>query len=614
MSKTVNLSFDGGVVVAPGGETTSTQVHTVFLHEITITDAGQESHIYALFDKNRPTASAPFFEPVSSFNLAEWCIRGDAIQVDLSEVMDTGTDRYSGLLQDLTLSNDQISGMYARECTLRTMVKRGTTGVRFAWFGLYLIMDQTTSITYLATPVYNNPTTLDVPDHKVQVEQTDNPNYLAYKIMGDGSTVSVDVVRENALGQPIDPFLRISASKNIDVIKWSDVLAAENKSVFEERIQADIAAGIEPVLLDDVDPLKRIATLSGRNTYINGQQVERFSVFRTATNESNFTEYVPGKGTSELSYLNTQLKNGAAAYDPDVGLVTTPNNRNSTYAYTGLNTLDFVVSPIDGMAANFAVKITSTSQTDGTVTVYKKANGIYTPLKPSVAGGTTVEAGKTYQLTCVGDCWTLAEFEEPAQEMFTIIGGKRYKTVKIGSLYWMAENLDYNFSGLISPATDDSETDPVANYYNGDSSTYGSNGLQYNGAAVLYLQEHRAELGLGSWRVPTTDDFNALFTAVGGASTAATKLKSTSGWDSGYEGTDDYGFAALGAGNFTALYTNPVSGFNYMNAGKAACFATCTEDGGNIYNCTLWQDSGEPQMRYPAPKYVGSSIRLCMDA
>jgi uncharacterized protein (TIGR02145 family) len=38
-------------------------------------------------------------------------------------------------------------------------------------------------------------------------------------------------------------------------------------------------------------------------------------------------------------------------------------------------------------------------------------------------------------------------------------------------------------------------------------------------------------------------------TAVGGSSTAGTKLKATSGWNSGGNGTDAYGFAALPGGN-----------------------------------------------------------------
>lgn len=216
MAKTTDLPFDGGAIVVPSGETTSAQVHTVFLREITVTDAGREAQIYALFDMNRPKTTAPYFEPVSAFNLAEWCIRGDVVQVDLAEVMEQGTNKYAGLLQDIVLSNDAESGLYVSACTLRTMTKNTDSTVRYSWFSLYLIMDQVSGISYLATPEYGSPTGMDVPDHKVKIggwysSSRETPNYLAYKIMGDGSTVSVDVVDENPLGQPIDPFLRISA-------------------------------------------------------------------------------------------------------------------------------------------------------------------------------------------------------------------------------------------------------------------------------------------------------------------------------------------------------------------------------------------------------------------
>lgn len=211
MSRTTDLPFNGGAVVDPSGETSSAQVHTVFLRKINIVDAGHELPVYAMFDKDKPTTVAPFFEPVNAFTLAEWCTRGDVVQVDLGEAIDSQSNSYSGLLQEVTLDNDAESGPYVSECTLRTMVKRGSTGVRFSWFWLCLIMDQNTGITYLATPVLNNPITLDIPDHKVQVEQTDAPGYLVNKISGDGETINVDVVRQNALGDPIDPFLKISS-------------------------------------------------------------------------------------------------------------------------------------------------------------------------------------------------------------------------------------------------------------------------------------------------------------------------------------------------------------------------------------------------------------------
>ena len=49
------------------------------------------------------------------------------------------------------------------------------------------------------------------------------------------------------------------------------------------------------------------------------------------------------------------------------------------------------------------------------------------------------------------------------------------------------------------------------------------------------------------WHLPTQTEWNTLFTAVGGSVTAGTKLKSTTGWNSSGNGTDDYSFSALPA-------------------------------------------------------------------
>jgi uncharacterized protein (TIGR02145 family) len=54
------------------------------------------------------------------------------------------------------------------------------------------------------------------------------------------------------------------------------------------------------------------------------------------------------------------------------------------------------------------------------------------------------------------------------------------------------------------------------------------------------------------WHVPSDTEWEVLVNYVGGDSTAGTKLKSTSGWSDGGNGTDDYGFSALpGGGRFT---------------------------------------------------------------
>jgi hypothetical protein len=56
-------------------------------------------------------------------------------------------------------------------------------------------------------------------------------------------------------------------------------------------------------------------------------------------------------------------------------------------------------------AANVSIELTPT--TDMTLTV-KKWN---TTLKYSVAAGNKLTAGKTYQVTAFGGCWTMAEFQ-----------------------------------------------------------------------------------------------------------------------------------------------------------------------------------------------------------
>ena len=85
-----------------------------------------------------------------------------------------------------------------------------------------------------------------------------------------------------------------------------------------------------------------------------------------------------------------------------------------------------------------------------------------------------------------------------------IIGGKTYKTQKIGNQLWMTENLDYIFEGLtLGGAT--LQDDIHAWYYDNDT----NNALLYNGFAASYLAAHPELLPEG-WRVPNNDDFSTL--------------------------------------------------------------------------------------------------------
>ncbi|MDR2591199.1 MAG: fibrobacter succinogenes major paralogous domain-containing protein [Chitinispirillales bacterium] len=141
----------------------------------------------------------------------------------------------------------------------------------------------------------------------------------------------------------------------------------------------------------------------------------------------------------------------------------------------------------------------------------------------------------------------------PAVDPSTVVRGtftddrdnQTYKTVKIGSQTWMAENLNY-------------ETDNSMCYDDAD-----SNCVKYG---RLYTWDPASTACPRGWHLPDTTDWVRLMKAVGGRDStmmcfsgrcfvywfgASTKLKATSGWD--YQdiisnGTDDYGFSALPGG------------------------------------------------------------------
>ena len=142
------------------------------------------------------------------------------------------------------------------------------------------------------------------------------------------------------------------------------------------------------------------------------------------------------------------------------------------------------------------------------------------------------------------------------------IGGRAYKTVTIGNQVWLAENLDYKFDGCDIGPTGSPST-PAAWYYDNDEATYGidgpyKSGLFYTWYAVKVLNDNRSEWCPG-WHVPSSSEWDALFTAIGGLSTAGTKMKATDGsilqnYPSGWNGDNNYGFSVLPTGNRSGWY------------------------------------------------------------
>lgn len=189
----------------------------------------------------------------------------------------------------------------------------------------------------------------------------------------------------------------------------------------------------------------------------------------------------------------------------------------------------------------------------------------------------------------------------------TTIGGRVYRTVTIGGATWLAENLDYKFSGCGiggggTPAT------PNAWYYNNNEATYGIDGVRkcgllYNWYAFKLLNDNRSDL-IPGWHVPTNDEWTALANAVGGTDVAGTRLKSANvDWATSWGGTDDYGFAVLPAGFYNG---------SFRNVGSYAYFWTITESGSDAY-CRGF-DAGATMLQTTRYKGYCYSVRLVKDS
>ena len=142
--------------------------------------------------------------------------------------------------------------------------------------------------------------------------------------------------------------------------------------------------------------------------------------------------------------------------------------------------------------------------------------------------------------------------------------GKTYRTVTIGTQTWMAENLNYADSVTTASLKGKSWC------YNDVAANCDVAGRLYTWAAVIDSVKlatdadnpldcgYGRECGLtgkvqgicpSGWHLPSYDEWNALFTAVGGQLNAGKVLKSQTGWYSNGNGTDAFGFSALPAGS-----------------------------------------------------------------
>ena len=193
--------------------------------------------------------------------------------------------------------------------------------------------------------------------------------------------------------------------------------------------------------------------------------------------------------------------------------------------------------------------------------------------------------------------------------------GITYKTVKIGDQIWMAENLNFD------PGQGGSGEDKYdwSWCFDNKSKNCDVAGRFYTWAAAIDSvklandADNPQNCGLGKtctlpdtvygicppgWHLPSSDEWNALFTAVGGDSTAGKVLRTQSGWTEKRNGTDAFGFSALPAGNS-----------NFVFEGEHASFWSSTEfDSDVAYYIDLYFDYENAYLG-EFDKFNGYSVR-----
>jgi len=206
--------------------------------------------------------------------------------------------------------------------------------------------------------------------------------------------------------------------------------------------------------------------------------------------------------------------------------------------------------------------------------------------------------------------------------------GQVYKTVTIGKQTWMAENLNYAYTG-VKYLYEDYTSDSTSWCYKNEPDSCAKYGRLYTWSAAMDSAAVFSETGKGcgyvesckvasidstirvrgvcpqGWHLPSDAEWDELFTAVGGKDSAGVKLKSTSGWYKNGYGSDSYGFGVLPAGG---RYRDG----NFDYAGYSAYFWSSTENGSfYAYDCHFYY--GEFVSRGYYDKDYGTSVRCLRD-
>ena len=174
--------------------------------------------------------------------------------------------------------------------------------------------------------------------------------------------------------------------------------------------------------------------------------------------------------------------------------------------------------------------------------------------------------------------------------------GQVYEVVEIGEQYWFAENL--NVGTMINGSEDMSDDGIIEKYcYDNDPANCDEYGGLYQWNEMMEYSTTAGVQGIcpTGWHLPTDDEWKILEGTVDSQYSvgdsiwnnygrrgydAGKNLKSTTGWDSGGNGTNDFGFTAIPSGS-----RDTTGSFRHLTVGT--CFWSSSEN----YSSVAWSRS-----------------------
>ncbi len=160
--------------------------------------------------------------------------------------------------------------------------------------------------------------------------------------------------------------------------------------------------------------------------------------------------------------------------------------------------------------------------------------------------------------------------------------GHTYKTVKIGSQTWMAENLNYETKNSSCHGDSVANCKKYGRFYTWyESIQCEDKWIDEDGDGWGYTQRCNPKPPVqgvcpDGWHLPSLREWTTLISEVGGEKIAGTVLKSKKGWAGEKNGSDGYGFAAL-----PVVYNKSYEGSFTENNDKAGFWSSTKFEGEN---------------------------------